>query len=100
LTFVFVLFAPSVRVHPEHVDPNEDAFGIEAFRAQQELNSKAKRCKKTCKKICHVIFKSTEMLIIAAVFAVSGIALVVVGGVQLPLDKPECAAEPRSVVCF
>jgi len=100
LTFVFVLFAPSVRVHPEHVDPNEDAFGIEAFRAQQELNSKAKRCKKTCKKICHVIFKSTEMLIIAAVFAVSGIALVVVGGVQLPLDKPECAAEPRSVVAF
>jgi len=98
LSFVFVLFAPSVRVHPEHVDPNADMYGLEAFRAQQEVNSKAKRCKKFCKKMFHVIFKSAEMVIGAGIFAVSGIALVVVGGVQLPKDKPECAVEPSIVI--
>lgn len=98
LTFVSVLFAPSVRVHPVHVDPNEDIYGLEAFRAQQEVNSTVKRMKKMCKKICHVIFKSTEMLIGAGIFAISGIALVVIGGVQLPMDKPECAAEPSPVI--
>lgn len=95
LWFVIILFAPAMKVHPTPVDADDDPYGLERFRQQQEDQAKLKRMKKTCKKICKFILKSVETIVGTAIFAVSGIAIVITGGVTLTQAKPECAAEPR-----
>lgn len=96
LWLVIIVVQPGHRVHadkPPEAHSEEDPYGLEAFRWQQE-NTRAKRFKKGCKKACHFMIQSAETLIGTGVFVVSFVALVVVGGVQLPLDKPPCAKEP------
>lgn len=44
------------------------------------------------------MLKSVETMIGSAIFIASFIAIVVVGSVQLPLNKPECAKEPTYAI--
>lgn len=107
LCLVIVIFAPAKkvdRVHPTHEDRVDhtaaDPYGLDAFNKQrsvessQEELSRFKKMKKCCKKCCKFIFHSIETIVGLAFFVASGITLVVVAGLKLPMDKPYCADEP------
>lgn len=57
---------------------------------------KCRRCRRCCRRCLRVIFKSTELLLVIAVYVVLAGGLIIAGVTQLPKDKPECAAEPAS----
>jgi len=94
LWFVLILFAPGIKVHPDPTHGHDDPYGLAAFRQQQE-NTKMKQFKKKCKNLLKFMFKSIETIIGTGIFVISGIAIVVTGGAQLPMERPDCAKEPR-----
>jgi len=72
-------------------------------RCCARLASCCKKCSNKCaaciptrlKKICKAMVKTQAALIGTAVFAASAIVLVIVGGTQLPMERPYCARKPR-----
>jgi len=54
-----------------------------------------KNCRRLFRRFVKIICKSTGTLIGTAFYVVAALAILVLGLVQLPLDKPYCAREPR-----